>query len=470
MFRLPILFVVCALTVALVGCEGDGESSCSVGTETCQCYPNSTCNDGLECLSGLCVRLGSPDAYLADVGKDLVQQPETLACPMDCSSRGECNNQTGKCQCDEGFAAPGCDECDKGYEGYPNCYRVFACPFNCSGHGNCNAQTGACLCLSCYGGAACDSCSSNCVGQYPDCYVPVDCPAGCSAHGTCNSRTGVCSCASGYYGADCGSCAPGYKGYPLCYEIRTCPLNCSSHGTCDDKTGVCSCDTGFGGAACNSCASEYKGYPNCYQPVACPLNCSGHGTCNDKTGVCTCDTGFTGSACASCASGYQDWGSEKCVKVVQYDKAGVSITVDKFCGNGEFSGGDKDFDSSTVNVSVNASVQRSGACLNFSVTATFAENNWDWTKGTATRTKQYCILPSSAACQFLTQTSYSFSTQTNNCDQWYYDYAPTSTLVDQIKFMADTDGDDVGNCEAVGPGSGSGAIVTFMTVKVLCKL
>lgn len=218
-----------------------------------------------------------------------------------------------------------------------------------------------------------------------------------------------------------------------------------------------------------------KGYPNCYEPKTCPSTaqgtCNGTGTCNDATGKCSCDTGYTGSACGDCATGYQHWDSSTtCSKVVQYDHPSVQITVDRFCGTGEFSGGDKDFDSSPVNVSVHAWVQRSGTCLNFYVKATFAENNSDWTTGTATRSKAVCKLPANAACKFLTATDYSFSTQTQKCDQWYYDEAFGSTLVDRIKYIADTDGNDVGNCEAVGPGSGSGAIVDFLTVKVLCQL
>lgn len=37
----------------------DGRADCAVGTETCACYPNSTCNSGLQCLSDLCVDVPS---------------------------------------------------------------------------------------------------------------------------------------------------------------------------------------------------------------------------------------------------------------------------------------------------------------------------------------------------------------------------------------------------------------------------
>jgi fibro-slime domain-containing protein len=63
------------LALALVaGCgkASSGEQSraveeCDLGTLRCDCYPNDTCNDDLECLSGLCVSRRSNDA--ADGGE-----------------------------------------------------------------------------------------------------------------------------------------------------------------------------------------------------------------------------------------------------------------------------------------------------------------------------------------------------------------------------------------------------------------
>ena len=42
----------------LLGPDG-GIVGCPVGTETCSCYPNDTCNAGLTCASRLCVNLGT---------------------------------------------------------------------------------------------------------------------------------------------------------------------------------------------------------------------------------------------------------------------------------------------------------------------------------------------------------------------------------------------------------------------------
>jgi hypothetical protein len=48
-----IACVLLALSVA-VGCGGGAQTSCA-GSERCACYPNSTCNAGLTCLSNVCV-------------------------------------------------------------------------------------------------------------------------------------------------------------------------------------------------------------------------------------------------------------------------------------------------------------------------------------------------------------------------------------------------------------------------------
>ncbi|HET9955285.1 MAG TPA: glycoside hydrolase family 5 protein [Polyangiaceae bacterium] len=44
----------------VIGCSGDKEESpsCEAGKEGCACYPNNSCNEGLSCLSKLCVDSG----------------------------------------------------------------------------------------------------------------------------------------------------------------------------------------------------------------------------------------------------------------------------------------------------------------------------------------------------------------------------------------------------------------------------
>lgn len=54
----PVLAVLALLLAAFVGCR---EPAPPVGTERGACYGNGTCNDGLMCMSKLCVRPPPPD-------------------------------------------------------------------------------------------------------------------------------------------------------------------------------------------------------------------------------------------------------------------------------------------------------------------------------------------------------------------------------------------------------------------------
>ncbi len=75
--------LVLGLALLLGGCADDGAQ---VGTERGPCYPNSTCNAGLTCLSGLCVRAvdgagpldAGPDLGPTEAGADL-SQPDAPA-------------------------------------------------------------------------------------------------------------------------------------------------------------------------------------------------------------------------------------------------------------------------------------------------------------------------------------------------------------------------------------------------------
>jgi len=37
-------------------------------------------------------------------------QKEALKCPKDCSENGECNGETGKCTCDNGWEGEDCSK------------------------------------------------------------------------------------------------------------------------------------------------------------------------------------------------------------------------------------------------------------------------------------------------------------------------------------------------------------------------
>ncbi|HOW51477.1 MAG TPA: SBBP repeat-containing protein [bacterium] len=69
-----ILGFAVLMLLLVAGCESnpsnqnDADTTPAVGTEGGPCYPNGTCNDGLQCLSGLCVEM--PDALTDDEKSD----------------------------------------------------------------------------------------------------------------------------------------------------------------------------------------------------------------------------------------------------------------------------------------------------------------------------------------------------------------------------------------------------------------
>ena len=88
------------------------------------------------------------------------------------------------------------------------------CLNNCSGNGECNQETGICNCGESYSGSDC-SCNYNILSVFYE-FWPVEvfydkkisfevkkCPNDCNGHGVCNRITGKCKCEFLYGGYDC---------------------------------------------------------------------------------------------------------------------------------------------------------------------------------------------------------------------------------------------------------------------------
>lgn len=91
------------------------------------------------------------------------------ACPNNCNGRGQCNKY-GRCECAKGFQAADCSErlCPFGIawadaaEGTDNAHKSA----ECSNKGLCNRETGKCQCLPGFTGSACErlECEGDCFG------------------------------------------------------------------------------------------------------------------------------------------------------------------------------------------------------------------------------------------------------------------------------------------------------------------
>lgn len=166
---------------------------------------------------------------------------ESLGCPTNdservCSTAGNCNGRTGKCECNIGYTGQGCEAKISS--------DVYVCHSStieeCSGHGYCNIAEGRCVCRDGYSGAGCEY-SPNCPST----------PEGvCNNHGSCTlSKT--CKCDDPWQGF-------------ICEE--TCPteqfgVECSGHGICIiyDEIPTCICTDGYYGA---SCGTNKRGEPD----------------------------------------------------------------------------------------------------------------------------------------------------------------------------------------------------------------
>src|SRR5689334_1913359 len=57
--RTLVFVAATALGSVVVSNCSSSNASCAAGSETCPCYGNGTCDDGLACRSEVCVDLGS---------------------------------------------------------------------------------------------------------------------------------------------------------------------------------------------------------------------------------------------------------------------------------------------------------------------------------------------------------------------------------------------------------------------------
>jgi hypothetical protein len=75
-------WMAAALIALAISCGGGGGSGGNAGSERGQCYPNHTCNDGLECLRNVCVRGNSGDGSAGVGGNPPTGGPGGTAGPL----------------------------------------------------------------------------------------------------------------------------------------------------------------------------------------------------------------------------------------------------------------------------------------------------------------------------------------------------------------------------------------------------
>jgi hypothetical protein len=254
------------LAVACGAC--DDAPPPAMGGEGDPCYPNGTCDEGLECdEADICV----------------AAEPSPCA-GVDCSGHGVCavSGEEPVCACDEGYHAVALD-CVADDPGDP-CLEV-----TCSGHGVCAVAAGEALCLCDEGYHAADL---GCLADDPGPCLDVT----CSDHGVCAVAGGaaLCVCDEGFH-PDELACVGNDPDDPCA------GIDCAGHGACDDSGGApaCDCDEGFHAVSLACIADEVD---PCLE-----VTCSGHGVCAVAGGaaLCVCDEGFHAAA-LECAADAPD--------------------------------------------------------------------------------------------------------------------------------------------------------------------
>jgi len=189
-----------------------------------------------------------------------------------CNGNGQCNWDTFKCTCDDGWGGEACDVACPTYDGMV-----------CGGKGTCNAA-GQCECNCGYVGASCET--EQCLNQcgkddteteayclVGDCSVECGLDTGDGCTGAMDGAN-VCVCSEGWYGPKCDKLCPGAT------KDGTGPV-CGGFGTCD-ASGQCSCEGCAGGGGSNVCTA----------PVAPTCSNFGQAVCVNNAWACDCIGSF----------------------------------------------------------------------------------------------------------------------------------------------------------------------------------
>lgn len=136
--------------------------------------------------------------------------------PCDCQGpnlTGNCEEESGRCECRVEFQPPNCDSCAYGYYGYPRC-RACDCNLDGTDGYHCEAINGTCPCKHNFDGNHCKQCASG-FFSYPECKA-CECNSIGSINNDCDVENGQCKCLSNFGGDQCERCKHGYYDYPDC--------------------------------------------------------------------------------------------------------------------------------------------------------------------------------------------------------------------------------------------------------------
>uniref|UniRef100_A0A1I8BF69 LAMA2 n=1 Tax=Meloidogyne hapla TaxID=6305 RepID=A0A1I8BF69_MELHA len=253
--------------------------------------------------------------------------------PCRCHSFGslfpQCSNQTGQCQCREGYTSDRCDRCLPGHGDVGNGCPECQCNITGSLGTVCDEVSGQCVCKRGIYGKRCDLCVPSYYNFGPEGCQFCHCnELGAVAGKECHNITGECQCLPNVVGSKCESCAPGF--FNMTAGIGCEPCNCaqmSSEGTiCDERTGQCRCKSGVTGLKCDKCEPNYYGIgpTGCKRCRVCP---SVGQVCDSVTGACVCPPNTQGEMCERCTSNAWNYHQYRGCQLCQCDGIGADSQI-----------------------------------------------------------------------------------------------------------------------------------------------
>ena len=302
--RISTAYCCCAFVIILVfGCD---EEQSTVGQEGEPCYPNNTCEAGLVCYSGICVKPNKNDARtIFDSATDLdavtskdrdandLDEPDWNKHDTIPDGLSFCTNKPKGAICNDGNPCTKSDVCD----GKGSCAgTIYTCsPGQCESSSTCDGK-GGCLATykvsgtSCNDGNACtksDVCNGKggCAGTSYTCS-----PGQCEATSTCDGK---------------GGCLATYKGSGTsCNDGNACTKSdvCNGKGGCAGTAYTCSPGQCEATSTCDGkggCLATYKvSGTSCNDGNACTKSdvCDGKGSCGGMSYTCStgqCDASST---------------------------------------------------------------------------------------------------------------------------------------------------------------------------------
>uniref|UniRef100_A0ABM5F750 Laminin subunit gamma-3 isoform X1 n=1 Tax=Pogona vitticeps TaxID=103695 RepID=A0ABM5F750_9SAUR len=263
--------------------------------------------------------------------------PLTSCVPCSCNQHGDCDPDTGLCQCLHNTEGPSCERCVAGFYGSPFLGSFNDCkPCPCPAQGPCTTipESGEVVCTHCpprQRGRLCELCEDGFFGDPLGKNGPVrPCePCECSGNvdpnavGNCDAASGRClRCLYNTAGERCEACQEGFYGNPLAASpTKKCtPCECnprgSTHGpeVCDGFTGQCRCLPHVTGRDCGRCEDGYFDLQQGSGCKRCQCHAVGaqHNLCHPVTGQCVCRPGVEGASCDRCQSGFIGFSFQGC--------------------------------------------------------------------------------------------------------------------------------------------------------------